>query len=222
MDVLDGLYLSVADDGYRQTLDLGDEFALEGFRVYQPTLDGTSNRYVDPDMHYEIIAGDSVSVSEVKGGEGQRYVTVTAVKPGVSIVKVTYDESYLAAKIAAAEERARKAEAELAKMKAAKKANPVKAMAKAKTLKAKTLKKKAVSFKALTVKGAKGKVTYSKVKVDKKKFAKKFAINKSTGKITAKKVLKKGTYKVTVKVTAAGNGFYEAASRNVVVKVTVK
>lgn len=97
MDVLDGLYLSIADDGYRQTLEVGDEFALEGFRVYQPTLDGTSNRYVEPDMHYEVVVGDSVSVSDVQGGEGRRYATVTAVKPGVSIVKVTYDESYVAA-----------------------------------------------------------------------------------------------------------------------------
>ena len=94
-DKFNGLYLSVADDGYRQRLDVGEEFTLEGFRVYQPTLSVTSNHYVEPDMHYEVIAGDSVSVSEVKGGEGRHYVIVKAERPGVSIVKVTYDESYV-------------------------------------------------------------------------------------------------------------------------------
>ena len=67
-----------------------------------------------------------------------------------------------------------------------------------------------------------GKVTYKKVKVNKKKYARKFTVNKKTGKITVKKGVKKGTYKLTVKVSAAGNGDYEAGSRNVTVKIRVK
>ena len=37
-----------------------------------------------------------------------------------------------------------------------------------------------------------------------------------------KKGVKKGTYKLTVKVSAAGNGDYEAGSKNVTVKIRVK
>ena len=136
------------------------------------------------------------------------------------------DNEALSGKLAEAEAKVKAAEDELAKAKAsepaAKKANTMKVSTKAKTLKAKVLKKKAKTFKAVTVKGAKGKVAYAKVKVNKKKLAKKFAVNKKTGKITVKKGVKKGTYKVTVKVKAAGNADYEAASKNVVVKVTVK
>ena len=65
-------------------------------------------------------------------------------------------------------------------------------------------------------------VTYQKVKVNKKKYATKFTVNKKTGKITVKKGVKKGTYKMTVKVSAAGNDDYEAGSRNVTVKIRVK
>ena len=92
-------------------------------------------------------------------------------------------------------------------------------------LKAKKLKKKNQNIarkKAMTVSGAQGKVTYKKVKVNKKKYARKFTVNKKTGKITVKKGVKKGTYKLTVKVSAAGNGDYEAGSKNVTVKIRVK
>jgi hypothetical protein len=76
--------------------------------------------------------------------------------------------------------------------------------------------------KAITVKKAKGTVTYIKVKVNNKKYAAKFTINKKTGKITVKKGVKKGTYKMTVKVLAAGNAGYKSKAVNVVVTIRVK
>ena len=69
---------------------------------------------------------------------------------------------------------------------------------------------------------AQGKVTYKKVSVIKKKFAKKITVNKKTGKITVKKGLKKGTYKLKIKVTAAGTTAYKAGSKTVTVKIKVK
>lgn len=92
-------------------------------------------------------------------------------------------------------------------------------------LKAKKLKKKNQNVarkKAITVSKPQGKVTYTKVKVNKKKFAKKFTINKKTGKITVKKGVKKGTYKMTVKVNAAGNTMYKPLAKTVTVKIVVK
>lgn len=97
--------------------------------------------------------------------------------------------------------------------------------AKAPKLKAKKLKKKKQTIalkKAMVVSKANGKLTYTKLKVNKKKFAKKFTINKKTGKITVKKGVKKGTYKLTVKVTAAGDVNHKPASKNVVIKIKVK
>lgn len=108
---------------------------------------------------------------------------------------------------------------------AVKKAQPMSVKAKTVKLKAKKLKKKKQTIarkKAITVTKAQGKVTYKKVKVNKKKYAKKFTINKKTGKITVKKGVKKGLYKMTVKVSAAGNGTYKAGAKSVVVKIRVR
>lgn len=82
--------------------------------------------------------------------------------------------------------------------------------------------KKQVTKASVKVTGAQGKVTYAKVKVNKKKMAKKFTVNKNNGKITVKKGVKKGTYKITIRVTAAGTNNYETAKSSVVVKVVVK
>ena len=89
---------------------------------------------------------------------------------------------------------------------------------KAKTVKAKAAKKTAVKkSKAFTIRNAKGKVTFKKVKGNKK-----IKISKN-GKITIKKGLKKGkTYKLKVKVTANGNSVFAAKSKTVTVKIKVK
>ena len=101
----------------------------------------------------------------------------------------------------------------------AKAAQPLTVKAKTAKLKVKKLKKKnqnlAVS-KVLTVKSAKGKVTYKKVKGNKK-----ITINKTTGKVTVKKKLTKGTYKVRVKVNAAGNSNYKSGAKTVTFKIKV-
>ena len=103
------------------------------------------------------------------------------------------------------------------KIKVVKRTNPM--TVKAKTVKANANKKTVIKkTKAFTIKKAKGKVTFKKVKGDKK-----ITINKKTGKITVKKGLKKGkTYKFKVKVTAKGNTVYKAKSKTVTVKIKVK
>ncbi len=97
--------------------------------------------------------------------------------------------------------------------------NTLKAKGKKVTVKYGKLKKKAQTIKrakAITVKNAVGKVTYKKVKGNKK-----ITVAKN-GKITVKKGLKKGTYTVRIKVTAAGNSNYNAAVKTVKVKIRVK
>ena len=67
-----------------------------------------------------------------------------------------------------------------------------------------------------------GKLTYKKVKVNKKKFNKYFKVNKKTGKITIKKGLKKGTYKVTISVTAVGDKNHNKVTKKAVATIVVK
>ena len=101
------------------------------------------------------------------------------------------------------------------KIKIVKRANPM--TVKAKAIKASS--KKTQTFKkakAFTVKKAKGTVTFKKVKGDKNITV------TSKGNVTVKKGIKKGAYKVKVKVTAKGNTAYNAKTKTVTLKVTVK
>ena len=100
--------------------------------------------------------------------------------------------------------------------KVTKKANTM--TVKAKTVAAKAKKKTVIKkAKAFTIKNAVGKVTFAKVKGDKK-----ITISKA-GKITVKKGLKKGkTFKLKVMVTAAGNAKYNKKSKTVTVKIKIK
>ena len=95
------------------------------------------------------------------------------------------------------------------------------------TVKGKTLKVKAKGkkvkktktykvSKVLKVKKAKGKVTYKKLKGNKK------ITIASNGKVKVKKGLKKGTYKIKVKATAAGTDKYFPITKKVTFKIKVK
>ncbi len=98
--------------------------------------------------------------------------------------------------------------------KPAKSANTLTARGKTVKLKFSKKNRSVAAKKAVSVKKAKGKVTYKKIKGNKKITVAK------TGKITVKKGLKKGTYIVKIKVTAAGNKDFKAGSKTV--KVTIK
>ena len=98
-----------------------------------------------------------------------------------------------------------------------KKANPMQVKKTTKLLKAKSLRKSKKTAKPVTVKNAVGKVTFKKVS-----GTKKLKINSKNGKVTVKKGTKKGTYRIKVRITAAGNDYYKAATKTVIVKVKVK
>ena len=103
---------------------------------------------------------------------------------------------------------------------AVKKKNPLRVKGGAIRIKAKKLRKNKVVLKRsrlMKVSKAKGKVTYTKLKGNKK-----ILIDKRTGKVTIKKKLKRGTYKIKVKVKAAGNHSYKAAARKLSFIVRVR
>ena len=98
--------------------------------------------------------------------------------------------------------------------------NPIFVVAKKVTIKSKKLKKKkkvtVSAKKAFVMQNAQGKVTYKKLKGNKK-----ISINKD-GKITVKKGIKKGKYTVWVRVSVAGNNGYYPADKNVKCTIVVK
>ena len=78
----DGILLNANEDGSSSIrLKIGEEFQLKAYRTWQ-IVDGV-NYYIEPDFHYEIVYGDSVSVSD-KG-------LIKANDNGFSIIRVTYD-----------------------------------------------------------------------------------------------------------------------------------
>lgn len=75
-------------------MQVGDDpVKLEGFRVQQTVDNVLGNDYIDPEMHYELIAGDPDGLLlESKGGIGREYQTITAKKEGIYVIKITYDD----------------------------------------------------------------------------------------------------------------------------------
>ena len=103
--------------------------------------------------------------------------------------------------------------------------NPIKLKGKTVKIKRKYLKKKAKVIKrakALQVTNAQGKVTYQLTGVKKAKFKKYFKVDTNTGNITVRKKLKKGKYKLSIKAMAAGNNWYNKATKGATVVIKVK
>ncbi len=65
------------------SLQQGEAFGSWSSRAWQAINDGLQNGHLEPDKHYYVLDGDSVTVDE--------YGIVKAVKPGLSIVALTYD-----------------------------------------------------------------------------------------------------------------------------------
>lgn len=72
-------------------MQVGDTKQLEAFRVSQTVTDSISNDFYEPDRHYRIVAGDSVTLTDA-GAPGREYQLLKAVKSGISVIEITYDE----------------------------------------------------------------------------------------------------------------------------------
>ena len=79
----------IANVGNSRFIELneGEYFDLYLNRDWQAINNGMGNYYIDPPYHYEVVAGDSVTIN----GEYYAGARVNAVKNGTSIVRVTYD-----------------------------------------------------------------------------------------------------------------------------------
>ncbi|MFR3682868.1 MAG: Ig-like domain-containing protein, partial [Eubacterium callanderi] len=72
----------------QKDMKVGETANLRPWRVPQIITNAITNDVARPQFNFEIISGDSVSLSTAKTDEK---AVVTAVKPGTSVVKVTYD-----------------------------------------------------------------------------------------------------------------------------------
>lgn len=95
------MFLNVPDNNYIN-IDIADpsftgSYELRAYRVNQAQYGAVSNYFIEPDFHYEVVAGSSVTVSpsysQITGmpTPGDEYAVVTPVDMGVSIIKITYD-----------------------------------------------------------------------------------------------------------------------------------
>ncbi len=82
------LLVNIADSKYL-SLEEGGQYELYLFRAWQPLDSITSNNYVNPDYHFDVIYGDSVEVVDTYYAGA----TIKAVpgRTGLSVVKITYD-----------------------------------------------------------------------------------------------------------------------------------
>lgn len=71
----------------QKEMKVGDKADLYPWRIEQIITDTINNDVFRPEFHFEIISGDSVKLDKENSNEK---AIVTAVKPGTSIVKVTY------------------------------------------------------------------------------------------------------------------------------------
>ncbi|MCC3867862.1 InlB B-repeat-containing protein [Terrisporobacter mayombei] len=88
---VDDIYTNIVDEGSYVNMNVGDTQRLETFRVWQGMTSPVSNKFFEPDKHYEVIYGKECLSIEEKGGEGRKYVNMTGKKDGIAVIKFTYD-----------------------------------------------------------------------------------------------------------------------------------
>lgn len=76
------------DNSGTLNLSTGQTFSLDTFRVWQAVDSVVGNYFIEPDFNYDLY-GDSVSIQRI-GSAGRQQLEITALKPGTSVIKVTY------------------------------------------------------------------------------------------------------------------------------------
>jgi len=84
----DANVLTNLDDTGAVNLSVGGAFDLDTFRVWQAMTGTTENYFVEPLYSFEVF-GNSASVERI-GAPGREQLRITALNPGVSVIKITY------------------------------------------------------------------------------------------------------------------------------------
>ncbi len=86
------LLTDIIDEGQYKTLKKDEVLPFYTFRIAQGTDGDVGNTIVEPDKIYRVY-GDSVSISDPKGGMGREWNDVKALKKGASIVAIGYGDA---------------------------------------------------------------------------------------------------------------------------------
>ncbi|MDF2567655.1 MAG: hypothetical protein K0R90_1111, partial [Oscillospiraceae bacterium] len=85
----DSMLLNINSRNYLR-LTSGDTFKVRAYRAaWQIVNNVTGNIMIEPDFHYSIKSGDSVTLEQ--DSEKSQWAMLKAVKPGITVVEVTYD-----------------------------------------------------------------------------------------------------------------------------------
>ena len=90
----EGSVLLNLNERNRLSLKVGEQFNLRCYRAaWQIVNNLSSNIMIEPDYHYNILLGsDVIDLAPITNGNAKdNYAVVTAKKPGVAIVEVSYD-----------------------------------------------------------------------------------------------------------------------------------
>ncbi|MDR1515946.1 MAG: hypothetical protein LBS45_09635 [Synergistaceae bacterium] len=86
----DSVYFNV-NDAQHLVLAPGETFKLIPIRVWQAEEGFTENYFIEPDYKVEVLGDTSAISSEWGGSPGLEYAEITGLKPGVAVLRVTYD-----------------------------------------------------------------------------------------------------------------------------------
>lgn len=78
----DSMLLNISDSNY-MAMDKGETFQIRPYRTWQIVNNVSSNIQIEPDFHFRVVEGSSVTVD----ANGK----MEAVENGISVVEVTYD-----------------------------------------------------------------------------------------------------------------------------------
>jgi hypothetical protein len=85
----DGVYFNV-NDAQHLALNAGETFRLIPIRVWQAMEGFTDNYFIEPDYKIEVLGGADAVSQRWAGSPGLEYAEISAVKPGVAVIRVTY------------------------------------------------------------------------------------------------------------------------------------
>ena len=80
-----------APDSQFICLEENETFTIRPLRSNQIINTAGENYYIEPEFHYEVVSGNSVEITDINNSYNYNSAVVKAVRPGVSLVRVTYD-----------------------------------------------------------------------------------------------------------------------------------
>ncbi|MDR2492147.1 MAG: hypothetical protein LBD25_01600, partial [Coriobacteriales bacterium] len=92
--MMSNMYLNV-NEAEHLVLKQGETFGLLPLRTFQVQSGWVGNYFIEPDYHAELLGASDVASLTPKGTPGCEYFDITALQPGINVLRITYDDSGL-------------------------------------------------------------------------------------------------------------------------------